>query len=918
MGEVYLAEDTQLHRKVAVKVLPVEVAANQDRMRRFTQEAQAAAALNHPSIAHIYEIGEHNGTNFIAMEFVDGQTLRECIQSGTDLRKLLLYLQNVAEGLAKAHALGIVHRDLKPDNIMVTRDGHAKVLDFGLAKLIEPPRLYGRSGSGESAVATTIQDQHSTPGAVLGTVGYMSPEQAQGKINEIDHRSDIFSFGCILYEAVTGRRAFEGKDTIDSLNKIIRENVAPISSFNSLAPADLQRIVRRCLAKDPEDRYQTIKDVAIEIRQLRGELQGDAGIETTLSPELLSGTRPTGKAVSTQIDSPITGTSTVSLSTRPSSAEYIAGQIKGHKRGIAIAFALLVLIAGAATFAAYRYLIRKQASEHISSWQKLNIKRLTSSGKVGNTAISPDGRYVAYVARSGDKHSIRLLQVNTGSDVEILTPLEPPLVGLSFSRDGDYLYYVHRVGNIGTLYQITSLGGTPRQIRYDIDSGAAVSPDGKTLAFVHEDHETDETKMMLANADGSNVRRLAAHKDEAFFWDGYTPAWSQDGKMIACGIRYGSGIEGHLKLVGLRVADGTEQPLTETDWDWIGGVEWMADGNLIVSGAVKSVVPDGVVQLWLVKPGIAAEAITNDLLNYLGVSITVDGGTLVTRQNQFSVALWIVPNNDARSAVRIVQETAKFDQPSWTPDGRLLYQSTAGGSRNIWLVNADGTNKKQLTNRCNCADPQMTSDGRYIIYTLYNENQVGHVWRMDADGGNQKQLTNGDTEYSPTFSRDGKWVIYQHVSGVTGDDRGSLWRVSLDGGTPTQLTTTLALGPTVSPRDGSIAYQFFDKQESYAHKISIISPDGGAPITTFGFPKEGAGGILRFTPDGRAIAFIGRRDSGANIWTIPVDGKGPAKPLTDFKTETIFGSFSWSFDGKQLALIRGTVATDVVLLTEAK
>src|SRR3989449_4562202 len=282
MGEVYLAEDAGLHRKVALKLLPSEVAAHPDRMRRFKQEATAAATLNHPNIAHIYEIGESDGTHFIAMEFVDGVTLRELIHGKqTDLSKLLRFLQHAAEGLAKAHAAGIVHRDLKPDNIMVTREGHAKILDFGLAKLVEPQQ--SSQASVASELATAILQQHSKPGVVLGTVGYMSPEQAQGRVNEIDHRSDIFSFGCILYEAITRRKAFEGTDVIDSLNKIIREQPTPITNLNLDVPYDLQRIVRRCLAKDPEERYQTIKDVAIEIKEVRRELQGRA-IDTTIPP----------------------------------------------------------------------------------------------------------------------------------------------------------------------------------------------------------------------------------------------------------------------------------------------------------------------------------------------------------------------------------------------------------------------------------------------------------------------------------------------------------------------------------------------------------------------------------------------------------------------------------------------------------
>src|SRR6266571_2900860 len=228
MGEVYLAQDTKLDRKIALKILPADLTANQDRMRRFTQEAKSAAALNHPNIATIHEIGESDGVNYIAMEFIDGAMLREKIhQEQTDLRKLLRYLQHVAEGLAKAHVAGIVHPDLKPDNIMITGDGHAKILDFGLAKLIEPQPTNTDAGDNLGDAATAIMQKQSTPGVIMGTLGYMSPEQARGKTNEIDQRSDIFSFGCILYEAVTGRRAFEGKDAVDSLNKIIREPAPP-------------------------------------------------------------------------------------------------------------------------------------------------------------------------------------------------------------------------------------------------------------------------------------------------------------------------------------------------------------------------------------------------------------------------------------------------------------------------------------------------------------------------------------------------------------------------------------------------------------------------------------------------------------------------------------------------------------------
>ena len=342
MGEVYLAYDTSLNRRIALKVLPAEVASDQDRMRRFKQEAISAASLNHPSIAHIYEIGEANGLNFIAMEYVEGATLRAKIhQENEELSKLLRALQHVAEGLAKAHDAGIVHRDLKPDNVMITPEGHGKILDFGLVKLLEPAPASG-SVSGEEPTIL----QHSTPGVILGTAGYMSPEQAQGNTKEIDHRADIFSFGCILFEAITGRRAFAGTDTIDTLNKIIREPAPPIASFNPGAPADLQRIVRRCLAKDPDQRYQNIKDVAIELKEVRRELQENVAAQTVSNRSAFSHESPSGAVTAAPLSSPSTGVS---------SAEFIVNEIKRHKAATVIIAAVVVLVVAAVAFGLRSY-----------------------------------------------------------------------------------------------------------------------------------------------------------------------------------------------------------------------------------------------------------------------------------------------------------------------------------------------------------------------------------------------------------------------------------------------------------------------------------------------------------------------------------------------------------------------------------
>jgi serine/threonine protein kinase len=366
MGEVYKAHDTILDRPVALKILPLELVENADRLRRFIQEAKSASALNHPHIITIYEVGEARaefvearpeatGTNdptgdlvsvaretpihYIAMEFIEGETLTAKIhRDQTNLRKLLEYLVQTADGLTKAHAAGIVHRDLKPDNVMINGDGYAKILDFGLAKLVEPPPAHTEQDSEE--VATAILNR-SQPGAVMGTIGYMSPEQALGRA--VDQRSDIFAFGCILYEIVTGRKPFAGDSMVDSLHKIIYTQAAPVKDFNQNCPYEIQRIIRRCLAKDPEDRYQRIKDIAIDLRDFleeskavsnSGVYSGTASLSQPSSEMLLD-----APVVETQLDESTPAVLQLSRFSKASVALAVLGLIAAialwplHQRG---------------------------------------------------------------------------------------------------------------------------------------------------------------------------------------------------------------------------------------------------------------------------------------------------------------------------------------------------------------------------------------------------------------------------------------------------------------------------------------------------------------------------------------------------------------------------------------------------------
>lgn len=354
MGEVYLAQDTRLKRHVALKLLPSQFTKDAERLRRFEQEACNASALNHPNIITIYEIGSEGEAHFIATEFIDGDTLRTKIhRDKTGLKKLLEYLTQVVDGLVKAHATGIVHRDLKPDNIMITRDGYAKILDFGLAKLIEPQKPQSTGNVGESSeIATAMLPQHTQTGMVMGTLGYMSPEQAQGKISEIDQRSDIFSFGCILYEAATRHKPFEGDSIIKSLHKICYEQAPPMTDFNPGAPVELQRIVRKCLEKDLEERYQTIKDLAIDLRRLRREMESKSESSSFSAPTLIGISMADNKSQSAMSTTPDRVAQTVAMEAPPStSAEYLVRGIKRNKRVIALVGLAMIVLMAAAVFA---------------------------------------------------------------------------------------------------------------------------------------------------------------------------------------------------------------------------------------------------------------------------------------------------------------------------------------------------------------------------------------------------------------------------------------------------------------------------------------------------------------------------------------------------------------------------------------
>ena len=919
MGEVYKATDTKLDRPIALKILPAALVTDSDRVRRFIGEAKAASALNHPHIITIYEIGEaqldaHNPqdvAHYIAMEYVSGATLHFKIhREDLELKKLLEYFAQTADGLAKAHAAGIVHRDLKPENIMVTEDGYAKILDFGLAKLIEADQPAAASSADPGEAATAVMDK-TRPGVVMGTIGYMSPEQAQGKV--VDQRSDIFSFGCILYEAATLHKPFQGDSVIDSLHKIVYGQAPPIASTNPDAPAELQRIIRKCLAKDPAERYQSIKDIAIDLRDLIREYDSQPRVSGLYAPQptVGQGYQPVTAPHSAQLA--VTEAQTIitdpsgAVTTGPVSAITHASIGKGGiGRWIALVAGLL-LLAVIAAFSISFFIGQKQSKISGPAFQNTALSKLTSTGRALGAVISPDGKYVVHIVSEAGTQGLWVRQTATSSNVPIVPPDDGTYIGITFSRDGNYVYFVKwpKGATIRSLYQVPVLGGTPRKLIDDVDSAITFSRDGKRFAFVR--HSPGESALILVNADGSGEQKLLTYKQPDLFLQ---VEWSPDDKVIAASTRKISGGFRN-ELVAVQVSDGSEKVIGSQKWLNLGGFGWLADGTGLVISAVDQTPGARQLQIWRVTyPEGTAKRITNDLNNYTGVSLSGDSGTLVTVQADAVANLWAAPDGDALRARQITSGSGTYDQVSMLPDGRIAYMSNAGGTADLWVMDADGKNQKQLTSDAGVnVFPAASPDGRFVVFDSNRGANPAtfNIWRIGVDGSNPRQLTQGEGEYFPTCSPDGKWVLYTPVSS---GGKLSLWKVPIDGGDPFQVNERVSVKPVISPDGKWIAFQTSGDQPASGPKLGIIPFDGGQTMKLLDVKFI----QYRWSPDGKAILYLDSNEGVWNIWSQAVDG-GPPKQLTKFTSDQMF-SFDWSRDGKMLVCSRGVVTTDVVLIKD--
>jgi serine/threonine protein kinase/dipeptidyl aminopeptidase/acylaminoacyl peptidase len=908
MGEVYCAQDIKLDRKVALKILPAELASNRDRMERFIREAKAAAALSHPNIAQIFEIGEHDGTHYIAMEFVDGVTLRDKIhREQTDLRMLLRYLQHVAEGLAKAHSAGIVHRDLKPDNIMVTLDGHAKILDFGLAKLIETTTPQ-TGGEALSQAPTAVL--HSMPGVIMGTVGYMSPEQAQGRVNEIDHRSDIFSFGCVLFEAITKRKPFVGKDSLDSLHSTVHAPTPSVKEINPAAPDDLQRIVRRCLAKDPDRRYQSIKEVAIELEELVQELR------TTSTHDSLhhTGSVPVSDPGTRTEHPPSTGN--IGAAPTISTSEFIAAKLKTHKFGFIIAGSLAVILIVAGILKLYLSAWNfspffAESGSPVPSLQQMTFTKIPLGGDAGPSYISPDGRFIALIVREKSKSALRLRQVSGAVEREIVPPFDGFFQGgVTFSPDGNNIYYVF--GEPGRLfrrlYRVSVLGGDPQKLIDDIDTPVGVSPDGKRLAFRRHIPQAREDNLVVANEDGTGEQVLTTKQAPTFIGKS---EWSPDGQHIAYPV-FDKDDEGEFTTIeAISVSDRSTTTITSERWHAVSSIEWLPDKQgLVVTGKPRSAPFADRSQIWYVPfPSGELQKITNDPNSYWNLTLTADARTALVGQTDLSSSVWVVPAGDFARGRQITNSNSEIGEMFWTADGRIIYSSAATGRfYDLWVMNADGTNSRQLTFTVDRHEhePALSPDGRQLVF-ITSQSGLRSISKMNIDGGGVKELVrNVGMNSNPRVSPDSQWVFYN-----SRDETGSLafWKVPFDGGQPVKVKEN---GPCRLSPDGKLfVCSYRDAAPDAPVKLLVASATNGEAVRMLDWPR--GTNAAYWSPDGKAVDYVAERDGLWNIFRLTLDN-GKEQKLTDWQTPTPLWHFAWSRDARQLAITRDTRIDKLVLI----
>ena len=895
MGLVYEAEDTKLGRRVALKFLQDSSTKDPAALERFFREARSASALNHPGICTIHAIEEHEGQTFLAMELLEGESLEKVLSRGPlpVTRTMALGIE-VADALDAAHKKGIIHRDIKPANLFITDRGTAKILDFGLAKLLEP------EGSLEGETIGPSQDAFLTsPGTTVGTIAYMSPEQARGEV--LDARSDLFSLGAVLYQAVTGTLPFPGSTSAVIFGNILHSAPVPPMQLNGNVPAELERILDKLLEKEKDLRYQIAAEVRADLKRLQRELEPTRAS----SDSAVVASRSSGSAVPSAGSVP--AVVAVSLNaTRPGSGKVLVEAAQKNKLGASAIMLGLLVVAAAAVYGLYTFVKMGQKPKALP-FEKFSIENVSNNGHVFQAAISPDGKYLVQALEEGGEQSLWLRHIPSMTNKEVLAPARTRYQGLTFSPDGNYIYFLRRDESNESesqLYSASVLGGAPRVIIDDVDSPISFSPDGQHFVFLRELHDSPSWDLWQAKSDGTIEK--AIFRNHPLLSDSYVPAWSPDGKTIVITI-----VQPTKDALGgfLAVDPDTDQEhvVAISKSNIYHGPVWMPDGTALIVSAVQADAEHMQTQIgYLTYPAGEYRAITADTNDYEKVGIAKDGKTLVAIQGRLHRNLIVAPASDPDQSQPVpLQSQLPIWRWNWMPDGRLLIPQ--GGA--LKAVSAKDEETILYSDPRHVPDQAaVCGDGRFIVFRQLGRPDApaaANLSRMDLNGTNMKQLTSGVNDQRPVCPKTGNWVYF-----VDNADNRYIKRVSIDGSSPETVLKHAVGAFSLSPDGKEIAS--FDLRE-LDHKLMLRIDNvetqkmNYSDIDQRAFPDA-----LSYTPDGKGIVYIVREKGVDNLWLQPLDGK-PHRQLTHLKKDKIF-RFVFSPDGSQIALEGGSMESDAVLL----